>query len=194
MVFDKGPFVPIHPSIAHYTDTLANYYSALYPKSVFRPINRLDRNTSGLCLCGKNRLATALLSENVQKTYYAIVDGIIADEGEINLPIGRVDDSIIKREVRSDGQPAVTLYKPVLWNKGRPLLEVTLKTGRTQQIRVHFSHIGYPLCGDDMYGGSCEAIDRHALHCGKLCFVKPFTGEEIVITSELPEDMKKLIE
>ncbi len=193
VVFDKAPFVPVHPSIAHYTDTLANLYSSLYPKSVFRPVNRLDKNTSGLCLCAKNQLSAAILSENIQKTYYAIVDGEIRTSGQLDFPIGRADNSIIRREVRSDGQPAVTFYKPVLNKNGRTLLEITLKTGRTHQIRVHFSHIGFPLCGDDMYGGNCEAINRHSLHCGKIIFTKPFTNQPVTVVSELPKDMQALL-
>lgn len=194
VVFDKAPFVPVHPSIAHHSDTLANLFAHLYPDCIFRPINRLDKNTSGLCICAKNQLSAAILSEGIQKTYFAIVEGEIREPGVLDFPIGRADNSIIKREVRSDGQPAVTLYKPILWKNGRTLLEITMKTGRTHQIRVHFSHVGFPLCGDDMYGGNCSAINRHALHCGEISFTKPFDGRTIALTSELPEDMKRLIE
>lgn len=194
IVFDKPPFLPVHPSIRHRTDTLANLYAAMFPNAAFRPVNRLDRNTSGLCVCAKNRRAASLLIKSVSKTYFAVVDGIIEGSGEIDLPIGRTGDSIIKRTVRQDGQPAVTRYKAILHKNGRTLLEITLKTGRTHQIRVHFAHIGYPLCGDDMYGGDCSAIGRQALHCGRVEFAQPVTGERTALESELPEDIRSLIE
>ncbi len=194
IVFDKPPFLPVHPSILHRTDTLANLCAAMFPNAAFRPINRLDRNTSGLCVCAKNRHAASQLTKSVSKTYFAVVDGIIEGSGEIDMPIGRTGDSIIKRAVRQDGQPAVTHYNAVLYKNGRTMLEITLKTGRTHQIRVHFAHIGYPLCGDDMYGGDCSAIDRQALHCGRVEFSQPVTGERISLESTLPEDIRSLIE
>ncbi len=155
IVFDKPPFLPVHPSILHRTDTLANLFAAMFPNAAFRPINRLDRNTSGLCVCAKNRHAASQLTKSVSKTYFAVVDGIIEGSGEIDMPIGRTGDSI---------------------------------------IRVHFAHIGYPLCGDDMYGGDCSAIDRQALHCGRVEFSQPVTGERISLESTLPEDIRSLIE
>lgn len=193
VVFDKPPNLAVHPSIVHYSDTLGNLYAALYPGSAFRPIHRLDKDTSGLCACAKNKLAAAVLGEGVDKTYYAVTDGDITQAGEINLPIGRADGSIIKREVRADGQSAVTLYKPILRKNGRTLLEISLKTGRTHQIRVHFAHIGFPLCGDELYGGDRANITRQALHCGKMRLKLPITGEEIEIVSPLPEDIERLL-
>ena len=193
VVFDKPCGLPVHPSIVHYSDTLGNLFAALYPESAFRPIHRLDRDTSGLCACAKNKLAAAALSKGVEKTYYAAVDGDITEAGEIHAPIGRADGSIIKREVRADGQSAVTLYRPILRKNGRTLLEITLKTGRTHQIRVHFAHIGFPLCGDELYGGDRTEIKRQALHCGKMRFKLPITGELTEIESPLPDDISKLL-
>lgn len=194
IVFDKPPFLPVHPSIKHSRDTLANLYAAMFPGTAFRSVNRLDRNTSGLCVCAKNRLAVPKLAKSVSKTYYAVVDGIIGGGGEIDLPIGRTGDSIITRMVREDGQRAVTRYKALLHKNGRTLLEIHLLTGRTHQIRIHFSHIGYPLCGDELYGGDCSAIGRQALHCGLAEFAQPVTGELIRLESPLPEDIRRLIE
>ena len=193
VVFDKPCGLPVHPSIVHYSDTLGNLFAALYPESAFRPIHRLDRDTSGLCACAKNKFAAAALGKGIEKTYYAVVDGDITQEGEINAPIGRADGSIIKREVRADGQSAVTLYRPILHKNGRTLLEITLKTGRTHQIRVHFAYIGFPLCGDDMYGGDRTDIQRQALHCGKMRFRLPLSGELAEVESPLPEDISKLL-
>lgn len=115
VVFDKPPNLPVHPSIVHYDDTLGNLYAALYPNSAFRPIHRLDKDTSGLVACAKNKLAAAMLGESggrIEKTYFAVASGEISQSGKIDAPIGRTDGSIIKREVRSDGQRAVTLYEP----------------------------------------------------------------------------------
>ena len=192
IVFDKPPFMTVHPSILHHDDTLGNLFAALHTDLTFRPIHRLDMNTSGLCVCAKNRLAAANLPESTQKLYYAIIDGKAGD-GTIDLPIGRTEDSIIKRMVRDDGQPALTEYTTVCCANGRSLLKIRLHTGRTHQIRVHFSYIGLPLCGDDMYGGDCTAISRQALHCGEVSFIHPVSGERVTVTSPLPEDMQTLI-
>lgn len=191
-VFDKAAGVPVHPSLHHRTGTLGNYFAALYPDRAFRPVYRLDNNTSGLCLAAKNAAAALTLSKTAEKRYYAAVSGEITRGGEINLPIARADDSIILREVRSDGAQAVTLYEPILVKNGRTLLEITLRTGRTHQIRVHFAHIGFPLLGDELYGGDCGEISRHALHCGKLRFTEPFSGKTAEFKSPLPADIAAL--
>lgn len=191
VVYDKSPFVPVHPSQRHRLDTLANLFSAQYPAQPFRPINRLDRNTSGLCLCARNRLFASLAAQSLEKVYYAAVDGDIACGGRISAPIAREEGSVIKRCVSPEGKSAVTLYEPILRRNGRTLLRVTLETGRTHQIRVHFAHIGFPLCGDDMYGGDCSGIERHALHCGRLSFTG-LAGERVEVSSPLPEDIARL--
>lgn len=196
VVFDKPPGVPVHPSIVHFDDTLGNLFAALYPNSAFRPIHRLDKDTSGLVACAKNKLAAAVLGEhggNIRKTYFAVVCGEITQGGVIDAPIGRADGSIIKREARPDGQSAVTLFEPLLCKNGKTLLKITLKTGRTHQIRVHFAHIGYPLCGDEMYGGDRSEIQRQALHCGRMTLRLPLTGELAEIESPLPEDIARLL-
>lgn len=196
VVFDKPPGLPVHPSIVHYDDTLGNLFAALFPNSAFRPIHRLDKDTSGLVACAKNKLAAATLCEGggrIQKTYFAVISGTITQGGEIDAPIGRADGSIIKREVREDGQRAVTLYEPLLCKNGKTLLKITLKTGRTHQIRVHFAYIGHPLCGDEMYGGDRSEIQRQALHCGKMTLGLPLTGENITIESPLHDDIGRLL-
>lgn len=193
VVFNKPPNMPVHPSLSHADDTLGNLYAARYPGSAFHALYRLDKNTSGLCVCAKNRYCAYALAEKIRKTYYAVIDGILTGEGTIDAPIGRAGDSIIMREVRPDGQHAVTHYKPIASANGRTLLEITLETGRTHQIRVHFSHIGYPLCGDDMYGGDCSGIGRHALHCGRVEFTNPLSEERISLSTDLPDDIKALL-
>lgn len=191
IVYDKPPFVPVHPSQRHRLDTLGNLFSAQYPAQPFRPINRLDKNTSGLCLCAKNQLFASLCGKTLKKVYFAAVDGDIAQSGTISAPIAREGESVIRRCVSEQGKPAVTHYEPVLRANSRTLLRVTLETGRTHQIRVHFAHIGFPLCGDDMYGGDCSQINRHALHCGELGF-DSLSGEKIKVSAPLPEDIARL--
>ena len=192
VVFDKPPYMPVHPSIRHHDDTLANLFAARYPGLAFRPVNRLDRNTSGLCVCAKNRFAASALADSLQKAYFAITDGT-PPGNTVNAPIGREGDSIIRRCVTPVGKPAVTHFKPVGGSSRRTLLRVTLETGRTHQIRVHMAYLGFPLCGDEMYGGDMSAIERQALHCGEVSFTQPVTHEIIHVSAPLPEDMAELI-
>lgn len=194
IVFNKPFDMPVHPSTRHRTDTLGNYFAYLYPNTTFRPINRLDRNTSGLCIVAKNQRSCGMLQRKVNKVYYAVVDGLVDDFGTINAPIKREDNSIIKRIVAKDGQPSVTRYRRLSYNGKYSLVEVTLETGRTHQIRVHFSYIGHELVGDDLYGGSIKNINRQALHCGKLTFPNiDGKGEIIEVLSPLPKDMKSIM-
>lgn len=192
VVFNKPPFMPVHPSQRHHDDTLANLFAARYPGLPFRPINRLDRNTSGLCVCAKNQFAAAALSGSISKVYYAITDGT-PPGNTVNAPIGRLGDSVIERCVTPDGKPAVTHFRKIAGER-RTLLRITLETGRTHQIRVHMAHIGFPLCGDDMYGGECTAISRQALHCGEVEFTLPVSGERITVSAPLPEDMAAILD
>lgn len=197
VVFNKPANMATHPSIYHYRDTLGNCFAAKYPDCSFRAINRLDRNTSGLCLVAKNQLAAANLSfaanNHPDKVYYAVVCGKITDSGEIIAPIGRVGDSIIKREVSENGLFAHTVYEPIVFSDEYTYVRVILKTGRTHQIRVHFSHIGHPLAGDDLYGNNTKDIARQALHCGEISFIHPTTRKLTVVKAEPPQDMQKLI-
>lgn len=191
IIYNKPPFLAVHPSIRHYDDTLANAFAARFPDMPFRPVNRLDRDTSGLCVCAKNRLAAAGLTE-LKKVYFAVVTGDIERGGTVDLPIARENESIIKRCVRADGKPAVTHYEPLERVNGRTLLKIRLETGRTHQIRVHMSHIGHPLCGDRLYGGD-GSIDRQALHCGETELTHPITKKVIRTSAPLPEDIRALL-
>lgn len=191
VVFNKPPYMPVHPSQRHHDDTLANLFAARYPGLPFRPINRLDRNTSGLCVCAKNQLAAAALSGTISKVYFAITDGTPTGD-TINAPIGRVGGSVIERCVTPDGKPAVTHFRKIAGER-RALLRITLETGRTHQIRVHMAHVGFPLCGDDMYGGDCTAISRQALHCGEVGFDLPVSGRHVTVSAPLPADMAAIL-
>ena len=194
VVFDKPSGMPVHPSIRHQGDTLGNWFAHLYPELTFRSVNRLDRDTSGLCVIAKDALAAKLLQGSCKKVYYAAVHGVIPESGTIDAPIARERESIILRCVREDGQRAVTHYKRLKCSGKYSLAEIDLETGRTHQIRVHFAHIGAPLAGDDLYGRLREDIGRQALHCGRMTFGDPLTGERITVTSELPEDILSLFE
>ncbi|GAB5082269.1 RluA family pseudouridine synthase [Hominimerdicola sp. 21CYCFAH17_S] len=188
VVFDKPPLMPVHPSVKHQGDTLGNFFAARYPGIAFRPVNRLDRDTSGCVICAKSRYGAAKLQKSFEKTYYAVCCGFPPKEGRIDAPIARERESIIKRQVSPDGQRAVTNYRIIVRSDKYSLAEIRLETGRTHQIRVHFAYIGCPLAGDDMYGGSMEDYTRQALHCASVSFEHPISGEKITVSSKLPDN------
>lgn len=197
MVVDKPAGMAVHPTLNYKDGTLANAYMGLLQKrgetGVFRPVNRLDKDTSGLVLLAKNVWAAPILAKSVRKQYYAIVEGVPEERGMIDAPIGRVPDSIILRRVDPEGKPSLTEYEREQSKNGFSLVKVLLHTGRTHQIRVHFSHMGYPLAGDELYGGSREKIGRQALHCAELCFEEPAEKEPVRVCSAIPPDMEALI-
>lgn len=194
LVLNKPPLMPVHESRNHRGDTLANV-AACYMESdcAFRAVYRLDRDTSGLVLIAKNELAASKLAGKIKKDYYAVVSGKFEGRGTIDLPIRRVQESIIERGVFDDGERAITHYEAIKTDGENTLLKLNLETGRTHQIRVHFSHLGAPLFGDTLYGGNCEKINRQALHCKTIYFTHPITHEKITVDSDFPKDFKGLI-
>lgn len=194
LVLNKPPLMPVHESRNHRGDTLANV-AACYMESdcAFRAVYRLDRDTSGLVLIAKNELAASKLAGKIKKDYYAVVSGKFEGRGTIDLPIRRVQESIIERGVFDDGERAITHYEAIKTDGENTLLKLNLETGRTHQIRVHFSHLGAPLLGDTLYGGNCEKINRQALHCKTIYFTHPITHEKITVDSDFPKDFKGLI-
>ena len=193
LVLNKPAFMPVHESRNHQGDTLANVAACYMNNTAFRAVYRLDRDTSGLVLIAKNELSASKLAGKVKKDYYAICSGKITGSGSIDLPIRRVDDSIIKRGVFDDGERAITHYEVISISNGSTLLKINLETGRTHQIRVHFSHINHPLLGDTLYGGDDSLIERQALHCKTIYFTHPISGKDIVIDSQFPSDFAGLI-
>lgn len=196
MVLNKPAGMTIHPTFGFLHDTLANAFCGEMErrgeKRPFRPMNRLDRETSGLVVCAMHSYAAAWLTEEMEKIYYAVVQGRPnPPQGDWNMPIRRCEDSIIKRCCADDGKPSLTHYRVL--NNGPngayALTECRLETGRTHQIRVHASFFGYPLCGDDLYGGDTEQINRVALHCGQVSFREPVTEKKVVVTCPLPSDI-----
>lgn len=194
LVLNKPPLMPVHESRNHRGDTLANV-AACYMESdcAFRAVYRLDRDTSGLVLIAKNELAASKLAGKIKKDYYAVVSGKFEGRGTIDLPIRRVQESIIERGVFDDGERAITHYEAIKTDGENTLLKLNLETGRTHQIRVHFSHLGAPLLGDTLYRGNCEKINRQALHCKTIYFTHPITHEKITVDSDFPKDFKGLI-
>lgn len=194
MVVDKPPYLAVHPSAFKPEPTLANavvgYYAKHGQSHSFRPTNRLDRNTSGLLLTAKNSHVAFALAHKVEKEYLAIVLGHLEGCGTIDRPIRVKEGSCITREVGEGGKESRTHYEAMAGDGAVTLVRLRLETGRTHQIRVHMSWLGYPLAGDTMYGVDETEMTRHALHCASMSFVHPLTGEFISLKSELPEDMK----
>lgn len=200
LAVNKPAGIPTHPSIRHYTDTLANGVTDYYKDTpfTFRAVNRLDKDTSGIVLIAKNRFAAEALSEQirtkkVQKTYLALCCGNLpASSGTIDAPITR-DEGIIKRRIAPDGQPSQTRYAVLKCNEQFSLIQANPLTGRTHQIRLHMAYLGAPLYGDFLYGKEIPGT-RTMLHCSKLTFLHPFTKEETEITAQPPPDFIKILE
>lgn len=198
LIVNKPPCMPVHPTKTHQRDTLANDVS-FYQKSrgegyTFRALNRLDKDTSGCVILAKDRIAYSLVRPTVKKTYIAVCEGSLSESGTVDAPIALEPHSKIKRCVSDNGAEAVTHYEPLAYKNGHTMLRVWLETGRTHQIRCHMSHIGHPLAGDDLYGGSLRYIGRQALHCQSASLTLPISGERLELIAALPRDIKKLIE
>lgn len=193
IVYDKPTGMPVHPSARHRRDTLGNYFAASMPGHTFRAVNRLDRDTSGLCMIAKDAYTASALQGKLEKRYYAVLCGHLTGDGTISAPIARTEASIITRCVRQDGKPAVTHYRVLGHSADYTAVEIRLETGRTHQIRVHFAHLGYPLAGDDLYGGSCRHIGQQALHCGRLFWRDPVTKQARSAVSPWRRDMQQLV-
>lgn len=211
LVVNKAPGIVVHPTRGHYTGTLANgvvhYWQRQGKRYRFRPVHRLDQDTSGVLVIAKNpyahqSIAEQMLNRQVKKQYAAVVHGVLQPaEGTVNAPIDRDPEQPSLRIVMPEGKgyPAVTRYETVRQWKRAALVHVEPETGRTHQIRVHMKHLGHPLVGDRMYGDPAKddrlgaSIARHALHAEKLTFRHPLAREEVEFAAPLPEDMLSLI-
>lgn len=197
LIVNKPPAMPVHPVKQHQTDTLANivsYYCSRRDEDfIFRAINRLDKDTSGLVIIAKNRFCANALKGKVSKIYYALCHGRLDGEGTIKAPIGLCEDSKMVRHILTEGTVAITHYKSLFSCDEYSYLELWLETGKTHQIRCHMSSLGHPLLGDDLYGGSLEKIARQTLHCGRISFVHPVTNNMVDVCADIPEDMKNIL-
>ena len=203
LAINKYTNIAIHPSILHFDNSLSNgvkfYFDKLGLKKKIRIVNRLDRNTSGIVVFAKNEyiqecLIKQMKTKELKKEYLAIAKGILESKsGTLNFPIARKEGSIIERTVSSDGDSAITHYDVVKEFNNLSLVHIVLETGRTHQIRVHFSHIGHPILGDTLYGSPSKLINRQALHSYKLTFIHPVTKKVVSLEAPLPNDIKNII-
>ena len=207
LIINKPPFVNTIPSREHPTGSIANFVCGYFKEqrihSTVHIVTRLDRDTSGILCIAKHSHIHHLMGvqqkqHGIIKQYEAIVHGhVVFDEQSIIAPIGRKETSIIERVVGEHGQFAHTDVKVLKrgYCKGEPVSHVRLQlhTGRTHQIRVHMAHIGHPLVGDELYGGSRELYERQALHCVYLELIHPLSGDKISFSSEILETMRNLI-
>lgn len=205
LLIDKPPHMPTHPSHGHIDDTLANAVAYSYKSKgipfVFRPIGRLDRNTSGISLVAKHSISASFMyyarqKQLIGKKYIAILSGRIQSDGKyhiIDTYMKRQSESIILRCVGNaedeNSFRAITKWRLIFSNDHISVVEAIPITGRTHQLRVHFSHIGYPILGDDVYGTPSEFIDRHALHAAFLSLPLPYGDEITEFFSPPPSDM-----
>lgn len=202
LAINKPAGIPVHPSILHFEDSLANgvkyYFDTIKLKKKIRAINRIDLNTSGLVLLAKNQYIQECLIKQMttnvfKKTYLAVVSGILKEKtGTINAPIARKENSIIERCISPDGQSAITHFKVLEEFNNYSLVQCILGTGRTHQIRVHMAYIGHPLLGDNLYNpeDNLNLINRQALHSYKMEFIHPISNKVMSLKAELPTDMK----
>lgn len=205
LILNKSPFLVVHPTKTHLTDTLANGIAAYFKENninkKIRFVNRLDMDTSGIIIIAKNSYAHQFVQKQIEdqsivKKYNAVVSGKFPyDSGVINLPIGKKEKGDIKRKVFNNGKISLTKFNKLedFGEKGA-LLDIKLITGRTHQIRVHFNHYNNALIGDSLYGETSKVIKRHALHSTYLKLRVPRRKEAVEVYSPLPEDIALLID
>lgn len=206
LVVNKPAGQIVHPLVKEPHGTLGNavlgYYARTGQQHGFHPVHRLDRQTTGLVLIAKEPQVQYQLSRNGQqlfhRAYLALIPGALAPaSGSIALPLGPAPGSYVRQMVTPQGKPALTYYRTLrtglIADIPVSLVELTLATGRTHQIRVHLAHLGHPLLGDDFYGGDTRLLPRQALHAYHLTFTQPLSGETINLTTPLPADMAALV-
>lgn len=205
MVVNKNPGLVVHPTKGKPDSTMMNGLAWRMRQRgetyKLRLVNRLDMDTSGLCIVAKNSycqdfLMKQMKKNQVEKTYLAFLLGTLSGEGVVDLPIGRMEGDPYRRAVRADGAPSVTRYRSLFtFEDGYSLVELKLETGRTHQIRVHMAYLGHPLISDHLYGGGqreSHLIGRQALHASAISFPHPKTKEILNLKAPMPRDMEEL--
>ena len=206
-VINKSPDIAVISSNTHYNKGLQNALANIWGDFVYHPVSRLDTGTSGLMIVAKHGLAHAILSQDIisdkdnhnksiTREYTAIVynsDDILIGSGDIIAPIGQPYSDSIRYGVMDGAKYAKTHYNVIRSNEKYSLVKLVLATGRTHQIRVHMSHIGHGIVGDDLYGGEKSLISRPALHSGRLIFTHPITKEIVDICVKMPNDMSTIM-
>jgi 23S rRNA pseudouridine1911/1915/1917 synthase len=215
-VVDKPAGLVVHPGAGNAAGTLQNALLAHDPKLAKLPragiVHRLDKETSGLLVVARNEparisLAAALAERAIHREYQAVCVGVMTAGGKVDAPIDRHPVDRLRMTVRSSGREAVTNYRVIERYRRHTWVRVTLETGRTHQIRLHLSHVGYPLVGDPVYGrrlllprgatpelvAALHGFRRQALHAAKIGFVHPRTGRTVEVESKLPADMRALL-
>lgn len=202
VIIDKSAGIAVHQSTRDPQElTLENAFSAyLKEGEFFHPVSRLDRGTTGIMTVAKNgymhqRLKQLFHTDSFRREYLGIAVGhVLPESGKIDLPIGLEEGSVYKHAIRADGAASLTEYSTILHTEEYTLLRLIPHTGRTHQLRLHMSALGFPLAGDWLYGNGEDAtIQRPALHSAELWLVHPLTGEKIHLRAPLPEDMQSLI-
>jgi len=204
LVIDKPAPLACQSSANHPDDALENALYAHFgcPEGfIYRPVNRLDKGTSGLMIVARSphsqhRLQALLHSPDFRRVYLAVVEGFLPDrQGVISAPIGKEEAASIRRIVTETGKPSVTSYEVLQEGTRRSLVRLELETGRTHQIRVHMAHMGCPVCGDFLYGTELDELPgRFALHSHELFLNHPLTGERLHIVSPLPSTLTALLD
>ncbi len=203
-IIDKPAPLASQSSLNHPDDALENALFAHLgcpPDFVYRPVNRLDKGTSGLMVVARtphsqHRLQSLLHTADFTRVYLAVVEGRLPQcAGVVEAPIGKEEAASIRRLVTETGRPSVTCYEVLRETSRRSLVRLELKTGRTHQIRVHMAHLGCPVVGDFLYGTEIpELPGRFALHSHELFLTHPLTGEKLHIVSPMPEELTSLLE
>jgi 23S rRNA pseudouridine1911/1915/1917 synthase len=217
MVVDKPVGLVVHPGAGNPNHTLQNALLGKDPKLGALPragiIHRLDKDTSGLLVVARTpeahtSLTRQLMARTVSRDYLAVAVGVMTSGGTIEEPIGRHRADRLRMAIRADGRPAVTHYRVIERFRAHTYLSVKLETGRTHQIRLHLSHLRYPIAGDQVYGGrfalprgatpplidELRSFKRQALHAAALAFDHPRTGKRLVLESPLPSDYAHLLD
>ena len=197
LVVNKSPYMAMHPTHNHQGDTLANAVASHLAKEgkscAFRAVGRLDKGTSGLVVCALNPLAASKLNGRIKKEYTAVVKGVPGNSGTVDVPIYRPDPMKTLRACSYEKgvESAVTHWVLIEAREDRALIRLNLETGRTHQIRVHMAHAGHPLAGDSYYGDFLPEYGHQLLHCGKIEFTHPVTGEDTGFTAPPPPEFEK---